>query len=606
MAKRRGLSTIVGSLIFVVIIISAFGTLVLGLGYMTSFQEKSIEISNRNYDQTAEDFGVRSLVNADCTLDLEVVNGGTTAVEVVEIILLNSTDNEIARYDVNNAVVAPDVRTNVTDSSVLSLDGVSSQTIVLNTNKQYTAKVVTKLGTVKEKTFATGASCGSSPLIGKLIAIPPEIASGDTVTVMFMVINKEDVDIRNVTLANAAQGYNLTASPSGNIDDQELITDAVEPNIVAGGSTIFQWKVTLTGGIGQTITLSTYATDSFGDSTGTQSAEVKITREYTKQVVSQRLVAKPELFVIFPAPFGEVKSDEAGKAIWGVAVVNPTDTSFTISRVTFRTTPVTTDSSEKHIEEPTSQCDVVGVTHSTAQWSCPNENTLTWASTSEPALQSRDVRVFMARVDPGTTGSGGVDLAAILVSVTVHTSLGQFTKGNYAINMEGKDDGASANVYLTTATTESGALANSNMRGSVSMSTSSTDQAITVVVAEFNREEGAYINSGGKLIVNVPAGFSDVTVTSTSKLSAAAPITYPDGSTQIIATLTENIGDRDVPSTAVDEEAALLTFTVTPPPVDETRFYIMYILIEADSTSTSGTPPPADAFAEIPIMVTFP
>lgn len=603
--ERRAISTIVGALLFLVILISSFGSLLAAMSFMAAFQEKSIEVADRNLNQINEFFSMSPSLNPSCVLSVDIENVGTTAFQIVELFLVNKDTDVVTRYDVSNVVVAPGTTVNVADPDFLSLGGVTPQTITLGTNTEYQIKVVTELGTSKQKDVAVPVSCTvASVLVGELIAAPPEIASNENVTVAFIVVNRGDSELTNVELAGGSPNYPLTVSPSGALVGQNLRSGGFVSSLLPGASAVFKWSVQLQGGIGQEIELSTSASASGGASTGIASANVTITKQYTKEIVSQRLVAKPELFVIFPAPFGEVKTDEAGKALWGAAVVNPTDIDFSISRVTFRTTPVTTDSSEKHIEEPTSKCQPVGISHPTAQWSCPNEDTLTWSSASEPILASRDVRVFMARVDPGITGSGDVDLAAILASVTVHTSLGQFTKGNYAINMEGKDDGASANVYVTTATTESGALTNANMQGSVTMSTTSTNQQINVAVAEFNRERGAYLNAGGKLVVNIPAGFSDVTVTATSKLSVTSTTPYPDGSVQVVATFTEHIGDLDVPGTAVDEEAALLSFTVDPPSISETRIYVMYLLIEAESTSTAGTPPPADAFAEIPVRVT--
>lgn len=595
-SERRALSTIVGALLFLVILVSAFGSVLTAINFMTGFQEKSIEVSSQISDQLSEEFGTRIRIGSDCKLDIEVVNNSPIAVEVTELFLINTTDNTIERYDVSNAVIAPEARINVTDSSLLSLDEVPSQTIILTTDNEYVVKIVTNLGTMKEKAFATGSTCGNSPLIGKLIAIPPEIAPGDTITVLFVVVNKEDVDIRNVEVANSAQDYDLTVSPAAAVEENIITTPGKEPTVVAGGTVIFSWDLTLNAAVGTTISVSTSAVDSFGDSTGVQELEIKVTREYQKDIISQKLIVRPEVFLITPSPFGE----STGQALWGAVIANPTDISFSVSRVTFVLAAVGSESSQNIVASP---CGDDGLQPNVdTEWSCPNENLIDWkdAGTLEPVIGPREVKAFMVKVNPGSTGSGNADLAAFTTSVAVHTSVGQFSKGDYASGMEGNPPGVIGQVYATNTNTTSGLLTDTNWVANITIAADSTKR-INVTLADFDSGSD-YILGGSKLIINVPSGWElgDIYLDNArfDAIGSGSTVTeYADGSFQINARLksTELLGDTAA-------EAAVISFDLTTPVITEDRIYVLYCLANGETNKGQLL----GATAEIPLRVDAP
>lgn len=589
--EKRALSTIIGALLFLVILVSAFGSMLTAMSFMTTFQEKSIEVSGQTSDQLSEKFGTRIRMDTDCELFVEVVNNSPTALEVTEFFLINTTDNDIKRYDVSNAVIAPEARVNVTHSSFLSLDGVAaSQNITLAKNKEYVAKVVTNLGTLKEKAFATGSSCGNSPLVGKLIAIPPEFASGDKLTVAFVVVNAAEVDMRNVELANSGS---ISVNPATALESQTLITSAKEPNLTAGGTVVFMWEVILKGAIGQNMTLSTSAFNSFEDSTGTQEVEVKITREYTRQAVSQKLVAKPEVFLMVPGPFGENND----KAVWGTIIANPTDVTFTVSRVTFVLATVGSESSQNIVDTACQDDGLEPNSGDDTRWSCPNENLIEWRDTTTPiTVLARSVQPFLVKVKPGSSGTGNNDISAFLASVSVHTSFGQISRGDYASAMEGALPGAIGQVFMTETSNDVTAADDANIIANYTFDVNPVTMAtLNVTIADKDTSSSTYLNSGSKLIINVPAGFTVGQLTNSTKFSTVTMTIFDDESSQIVATLGQNLGDQ------TSAEAAVIKFQVTPPAVLEDRIYIMYTL--ADGVSSSGLT--IGATAEVPFVADY-
>lgn len=589
--QRRALSTIVGALLFLVVLVSAFGSILTAMSFMTTFQEKSIQVADANINQLNEIFSLNTKTSSSCVLTTNVENKGAIPINIVELFVVDTTSNSLTRYDVVNGLVSAGYTRNIADANSLS----PATTVTLAANKNYQVKVVTERGTAQSKTLSTPSSCKTPALVGELVAAPPEIASNEEITVAFVVVNRGDETLYNVTLGGAPS-YNMTVTPHSALKNQTLISNSTISELDPGETVVFRWSVILKGGIGTSILLDANATASNAETTGNEEAKIKITKEYQRDLVSQKLVAKPEVFIFHPAPFGE-SGGGSGKGVWGAIIVNPTDVPFSVSKLTFVLHSVTSESSEELATKDACGDDGISPDND-AEWSCPNENLVDWtdAAPLEPQVPARGAKAFIVKFNPGTTGAGGDDLASFLMSVTVHTTLGQFSKGNYASSMEGQSAGAITNIYLTDTTDESLADDDAHIFGTTSMSTSATNQVLNIAITDFNTSTAAYITSGGRLIVNLPAGFAYVSA-SGPKFSGITTITYPDDSTQIQATLAQNVGD------ASGAESAVLSITVNPPETGETRAYVMYCLTEGATTSSGLV---VGATAEVPIIVTAP
>jgi hypothetical protein len=584
--QRRALSTIVGALLFLVILVSAFGSLITAMSFMTSFQEKSIEVADANFNQINEIFTVGAKTSNSCVLTVTIENKGVVAIDIVELFVIDSTENEVNRYDLTNGLVTSGDTVTLTDSL---------STITLESKEYYEIKAVTERGTAESRSIFTPANCKTPVLVGELVAAPPEIAANEEVTVAFVVVNRGDVTLENVTLADSSD-FDLTVSPASSEKSQTLLTNSTIDFLDPGETVVFRWSLVVKGGIGTTITIMTNATAADGESTGNENATLKITKEYQRDLVSQKLVAKPEVFLMHPAPFGEHGSGGGGSGIWGAIIVNPTDVPFNVSKVTFVLSSVTTESSEELVQK-TACSDNGLVPNVDSEWSCPNENLIDWTDNNSPAeapVGAREAKEFIVKVDPGTSGSGGSDIAAFLMSIAIHTSLGQFSKGNYAASMEGSSQGAIANIYLTNST--SSPTADSNILGTTTMAATGGNQTLRIALAELNTSTSAFISSGGRIVVNIPAGFGlDISSLTGSKVSNINYTTFDDDSIQVYATLSENVGDT------AGSEAAILEFEVSPPDIVETRAYVMYCLTDG-AISSSGLI--VGTTAEIPIVVT--
>jgi len=95
-------------------------------------------------------------------------------------------------------------------------------------------------------------------------------------------------------------------------------------------------------------------------------------------------------------------------------------------------------------------------------------------------------------------------------------------------------------------------------------------------IADFDEESIYEIDSGSRIIINVPRDWSDVSYPADPDF-IITDLTFL-GQTQIIGELTVDI----------DDDGKSLEFTATPPCVENPTMYVMYIL--ADGTvSESGT-----------------
>jgi hypothetical protein len=211
-------------------------------------------------------------------------------------------------------------------------------------------------------------------------------------------------------------------------------------------------------------------------------------------------------------------------------------------------------------------------------------------------VPARGAIPFLAKYQPGSLGGGGDD-PAFLVSASVFTSNGQFTKTGYSTSMRNGDE-AIGNVYLTDTTVEATALQAGHVFGHITGVQSGSQFTMHVAMSELGKNT-AGLKAGSKLIINVPKGFA---ITSQDLLSWSGfnnnptLTTYPDGSTQIIATLSGHLG-----TSGSSEEVKILKFQMRAPTVTEKKIYIFFTLLHGETTSASALS--AGPIGEFPVQV---
>ncbi len=149
--KSRGISTIVGGIIFLVLLSGGFSAFFVALDVQKDTINTHREISKSVIEKTLEKFVISTGTNPiDNALEIQVENQGVNPVEITNIWIINRSSVEVPPYTANNydidyddAFVPPGYDTQILEKTPLSLSP-----------GKYDIKVVSALGTiVTEKKF---------------------------------------------------------------------------------------------------------------------------------------------------------------------------------------------------------------------------------------------------------------------------------------------------------------------------------------------------------------------------------------------------------------------------------------------------------------------
>jgi len=193
-------------------------------------------------------------------------------------------------------------------------------------------------------------------------------------------------------------------------------------------------------------------------------------------------------------------------------------------------------------------------------------------------LYKKSAQQFLSVADEGKLVQDDV-LDTILVTGTVFTTFGQFAKTGYAtaFQQSGMNSFPIVNVYLTK--DENNPLNPPDIHTTELGMINGVQHTFQAVLADFDSDPTKFIKRDvSRFIINIPQNW-ELNSYSSSHFNIPAPITNPDGSIQLIGTLTGY--DIDGDGTGFERlEAGLIEFTVTPPPVSGNKMYVMYMLAD--------------------------
>lgn len=587
--KRRGLSTIVGAVFMVIVMVGALNVTLWTMNEQERVTAAVTEKAGESLDRLNEQIQIAGVRVDAGKLNMTVINTGGQAAQLRSVYIVNETavPKQQYRYDLDVPIDGRNSASNVGQS----LPFVAKQ------NTAYSVRVVTETGVAAS---ARVAPVSQAALPMSLYVIPPTVTPGHNVTLLYTVTNNYTGSyIASSVTPVVSHSMSCSAGPGCQLTQYAAPSSTVIPS---GNTALFKWVFKVSAPDDTTITFNATLSGAKAGNWVAEKAHAKLVSasqtsfysESTTTVIYSALAQKPEIFLMMPSPFGE--DPDAGKGLWGVMVVNPTEVPIQVSRVIIAASPVITDRTERIIDNNGTPCPNTPVTPSPAsEWSCPEENLIEWKDLASPeTIPAKGVRQFIAKYQPGSLGGGGDD-PAFLVSASVFTSSGQFTKTGYSTGMRNAAE-AIGNVYLTDTTTEATALTTGHVFGSITGVQSGTQFDVHVAMADLSKNTAA-IQSGTKLIVNVPKGFtvSQSDILSYSGFSAPALTTYSDGSIQIVATLSNDLG------TSTSEAVKILKFRATAPTVLDEKIYIFFTLVHGDTTSGSNLS--VGAIGEFPVQI---
>jgi len=580
-SSRRGISSVVGVLIFTVLMIAGFSAMSLALDSQTDIVNTQRVVADTELKKQQEQFDIVVSTDVDDILNISVDNRGQNPVEISRVWITNKTlpTQPAKPFSVNsNAAFVPSgFKSNILTTQPLY--------IIPDT---YDVKVISTLGTVRTAELSDGTSNG---LRAELITDPPDVIVGQNVTVAMFVTNTGSETIFNVR----PNSLGFTSTGTGHVVSfSSHIPTFVDLN--GGASVMFSWDYQVDGDSGDQLTFSGIATGDGGYSTGVVS-DVSVLRLPTDgstggtnpDIVNDELLARPQLFFIIPSSQG--KSNDA-QAIWGINVVNPINADMEVSKLVITAFAPGAQNNDKLFDRGGGACvfnPISPVLGTDPNWSCPSENAIMWQSTTPVTIPANSTKSFLTKVEPGKP-SGTASLESVVVQGSVFTTLGSFGKAGYQSTMSGTDSSI-VNVHLTT--DPSNPRTSSNIKSSVIGIIPNSIRTFNVTLADMDTVSTTTINSGAKLIINVPKDWTSVTVTSSNGFTGTPTVTqFGDNSHQIVGVTSAALG-------SVSNVANTISFTAKAPNMTTDKLYVMYVLAQGQTNSDFSIGPLAEIVLQV-------
>ncbi len=575
MSQKRAISTIVGSIFFLVLLTSGLSVSYMVIETQSDMIKAQQTIADSEIRKIQEKFYASASTGANNRLAVFVENQSPNSLEIDTLWIINKTSPTQAakKYELNytDSVQAPGYGGDVLQNKPLfMIPGI------------YDIKVVSSLGTVR--TVAQELSVGgTNNLKAKLILNPPDVRSGENATALLYVTNVGNTRILNVTSGG------MTVTPLSAVLGSSPMLQT-KSDLLPAESTIISWKYKLTGTAGANVTFSTSAQGIdepskvvLQSNVDKSSVTIRENLGSISDVLIDDLFGRPEVFMIIPSPFG----DSSQKGLWGVNIVNPTSQPIYVNKVVINAVSPRNQAQDQIFD--TNGCSPTTIAPTPSSWSCPATNQLMWKNTATPQLvQPKSVFPFLVKVTPGTLGGSQIDLETVLIQTNVFTTLGQFGKAGYGSSF--RNGGSSIpNVYLSTIPES---VNDSNIRSNMTGIKAGTPITLNATIADFDTGLTNVISSGSRLIVNIPKSWTNVNVLSSNGFSAPTYQTFPDGSSQLVGVLNGDL-------TGAGGIARTIKFTATAPTVSDTQMYVMYVLAEGDVSGAFQVGPLAEIVLQV-------
>jgi hypothetical protein len=587
LSPRRGISSIVGALIFTVLMIAGFSSMSLALDSQTDLVNTQRVVSDLELKKQQEQFSVSAFTDSSNILKVVVDNDGQNPVEILRVWIINKTlaTQPVTPFDIHpdDTFVPTRFKSNVLSNQPLYM-----------TPDTYDIKVISAFGTVKITEMTVGTNSSYNGLRAEMITNPPDVIIGQNVTVAMIVTNTGSSTIESVIPVTP------TVTPPLAVLGWSSATPAIV-DLTPGESVMFSWDYMISGNSGDNVTFSSQASGTnIADSavvTSNTVSDVSTLRLPTDgsigtngtngqtdpNIINEDLLARPKLFLIIPSPQGD--SDQ--KALWGINVANPVNAPMQVSKISITAFAPGANNNDKIFASSCAADNLfpIGVNH----WSCPSENVIMWQDFASPiTIPPNSTQQFLVKVMPGTIAGQNI-LESVVVQASVFTTVGSFGKSGYQTTMY---DGTEVigNVYLSTVVDSRN---NADMRSIRTGITPGSTQTFNIVFADLDSINTTWIKSGGQLIINVPKDWTDVQIVNNFGFTNPPSVTtFGDGSTQIIGTLSSNLG-------TATNQADTIQFSAKAPDITYDQMYVMYVLAQGQTTNNFSIGPLSEIVLQV-------
>jgi hypothetical protein len=235
MKQRRALTTVVGGVFFLIVIITAASYLTYSMNLFETFSENVFAADLERENRKKEAFDISKLTIENNQINLDIHNSGDIPISFTRLWVENVTGvDQVYRFDLNNTVTTGSTSENI----LQSLPFTALQT------ESYKMKLVTDRGTTKE--FSVNAS--TEPLHLQLFALPEAVPTNFKSTILLSVTNNST---QNTIYTNIQPV--LVPVSLGAVWEFEGPTPQPHPVLEKGETAIFEWSYRISGDDGDKI-----------------------------------------------------------------------------------------------------------------------------------------------------------------------------------------------------------------------------------------------------------------------------------------------------------------------------------------------------------------
>ncbi len=247
---RKGISTIVGSVFFIIIFTSVASYVLYSMNQIDQFGVAVIGKGQDNINRNSEAFEITGVTEDNNKFNVTIQNTGQLPVNITRLWIQNKTDPTwpTTKFSINQIVAPGQTLTKIGEN--LQLTAKSSQA--------YDISLVTERGNTKE--FLVN-SASQKPLYLQLFVLPDKISSGFDTTLLLAVTNNMS---NNGILTNLVPNATTIRAPLGaTVTWVSGPEPAVYPILQKGDTAYFKWIYNISGNSGQGINFTSSLQNSY-------------------------------------------------------------------------------------------------------------------------------------------------------------------------------------------------------------------------------------------------------------------------------------------------------------------------------------------------------
>ena len=260
--KRRGLSTIIGAVFFVLVMGSTIGYVTYSMDLLDDLAYQIDVKQDTNQNRQKEEFKISKSEIVDNKFNFTLQNNGNIPINITRLWVENTTDStwNQTKYQLNQLVSSGGTITNIGQNIPL----------IALTSESYKMKLVTERG--NSEVFSIG-SVSEQPLDIQLLAIPNIVATNFTTTLLMTIVNNMSSNniLLNVEPDTMIVSQACTTTCVYESGPEPTSYDSMKPGDVA----TFTWTYRLNGTNPESFNFTASIKNGFTGNNANATAEVK-------------------------------------------------------------------------------------------------------------------------------------------------------------------------------------------------------------------------------------------------------------------------------------------------------------------------------------------